>query len=154
MSDQSRSALLDRGGNGTGMRQAEQSDCQMTGRGDDSRVCLCGVSFDAISMSQVIDRVDQAIRSRTSMAISVVNVAKAVNMRTDPLLRESVASGDLILADGMPLVWLSRLRPRSLPQRVAGIDLMFELFALADRQHLRVYLLARGPRHWLRSFAS
>lgn len=105
------------------------------------RVCLCGVSFDAMSMRQVLERVEEAIKSRTSMAISVVNVAKAVNMRKDPFLRESVKSGDLILADGMPLVWLSRLKPRSLPERVAGIDLMFHLFALADRRGLRVFLL-------------
>jgi N-acetylglucosaminyldiphosphoundecaprenol N-acetyl-beta-D-mannosaminyltransferase len=62
-------------------------------------------------------------------------------MRTDPLLRESVECGDLVLADGMPLVWLSRLKRHPLPERVAGIDLMFELFKLADRQRLRVYLL-------------
>ncbi len=110
-------------------------------------VCVCGVMFDRVSMPQVLQRVEQAIASRMPLAISVVNVAKAVHMRTDPLLRESVTSGDLVLADGMPLVWLSKLRPgsRPLPERVAGIDLMFQLFALADRRALRVYLLGARP---------
>jgi N-acetylglucosaminyldiphosphoundecaprenol N-acetyl-beta-D-mannosaminyltransferase len=75
------------------------------------------------------------------MSISMVNVAKVMTMQKDPLLRDSVESGDLILADGMPLVWLSRLTPNPLPERVTGIDLMFQLFSLADQQGLRVFLL-------------
>ena len=105
------------------------------------KVHLCGVALDALSMAQVLGRVEHAVQSRVPLAISVVNVAKLVNMRRDPLLRESVESGDLVLADGMPLVWLSRLTGRPLPERVAGIDLMFELFKLADRHGFRVYLL-------------
>jgi len=106
-----------------------------------NKVCSCGVLLDALSMSKVIEKVDEAIKTRTPLAISVVNVAKVVNMLSDPVLRESVESGDLILADGMPLVWLSRLKGRPLPERVAGIDLMYEMFKLADRQGLRVFLL-------------
>ncbi len=102
---------------------------------------LCGVRVHRLSMQQVLARAENAIRHRRPLAISVVNVAKLVNMRSDAILRESVESGDLILADGMPLVWLSRLKRRPLPERVAGIDLMFELLRLADRQRLRVYFL-------------
>ena len=105
------------------------------------RVCLCGAWLDTLSMSQVMVRVQRAVQTREPLAVSMVNVAKLVNMRRDRLLRESVESGDLTLADGMPLVWLSRLKPRSLPERVAGIDLMYELFRLADHHALRVFLL-------------
>lgn len=104
-------------------------------------VCLCGAVIDRLSMSGVLDRVESALRARSPLNISVVNVAKLVNMRTNALLRESVLAGDLVLADGMPLVWLSRLRRRPLPERVAGIDLMYGLFELADRRGLRVFLL-------------
>lgn|GEM_PF-415719 len=107
--------------------------------------CLCGTFLDALSMSEVIGRIQKAIQTETSMAISVVNVTKAVNMRRDPWLRDSVESGTVILADGMPLVWLSRLKRRPLPQRVTGIDLMHELFKLADQQSLKVFFLGAAP---------
>jgi len=106
---------------------------------------VCGVWIDALTMAQVVERAQAVIAAGRSLAISVVNVAKLVNLRRDALLRESVVSGDLILADGAPVVWLSRLKRTPLPERVAGIDLMFELFALADRQHLRVFLLGAKP---------
>ncbi len=110
----------------------------------DGKVELCGVRVDALTMPQVVARVGEAVRTRQPLAISVVNAAKLVHMRSDAFLRESVESGDLVLADGMSLVWLSRLKGRPLPERVAGIDLMFELFRLAHRERLRVYFLGAG----------
>jgi N-acetylglucosaminyldiphosphoundecaprenol N-acetyl-beta-D-mannosaminyltransferase len=105
------------------------------------RVQLCGVAIDPLSMDDVVLRVESAISTSCRLAISVINVAKLVNMQHDRLLRESVEAGDLIVADGMPLVWLSRLKGKPLPERVAGIDLMYRLFELADRKALRVFLL-------------
>lgn len=116
--------------------EIERSNC---------RVCLCGVEIDALSMPEVIARAEKAVENRTRLAISVVNVAKLVNMRGDALLRESVESGDLVLADGMPPVWVSRLKGQPLPGRVAGIDLMYQLFDLADRRALRVFFLGAKP---------
>lgn len=109
------------------------------------RVRLCGVGIDPLSMDEVVLRVESAISASRRLAISVINVAKLVNMQRDPLLRGSVEAGDVIVADGMPLVWLSRLKRRPLPERVAGIDLMYRLFELADRKTLRVFLLGAKP---------
>jgi len=108
---------------------------------ENHKVCVCGVEIDQVTMGQVVASAERAIRDRTKMHISVVNVAKTVNMRADLLLRESVVRGDVVLADGMPLKWVSQLRGHAIPERVAGVDLMYELFGLANQQHLRVYLL-------------
>ena len=51
------------------------------------KVCICGVSIDAVTMRDVVDRVERAVDRRTPFAISVVNVAKLVNLRRDPDLR-------------------------------------------------------------------
>lgn len=112
---------------------------------DGRRIDLCGVPVDALRMTEVIGRLHGAIERREPMQVSVINVAKVVAMRENRVLRDSVLTGDLILADGMPLVWLSRLTGRPLPERVAGIDLMYELFKLADAHQLRVYFL--GATH-------
>src|SRR5438445_12768795 len=84
---------------------------------------LFGVPIDALTMEEVLDRVDQTIIERGRLRIGVVNAAKLVHMRRDPTLRADVLSSDLILADGVPVVWASRLLGRALPERVAGIDL-------------------------------
>ncbi len=61
-------------------------------------------------------------------------------------LRAAYADASLVLADGMPVVWASRLLGRPLPERVTGSDLAPALFAAAaERGGLRVFLLGAAP---------
>lgn len=75
------------------------------------------------------------------MAIGVINAAKAVYLRDDPLLRDSLVECDMLLADGQSIVWASKLFGNPLPERVAGVDLFEQLLALAHRDGWSVYLL-------------
>ena len=52
-----------------------------------------------------------------------------------------VAEADLVVADGMPLVWASRLQGTPLPERVAGSNLISTLTAAAAQQGKSVFLL-------------
>lgn len=106
-----------------------------------SRRSVLGVSIDPLTMEETLAAADQAIRQRRPLQIGVVNAAKVVNMRRNEQLRQDVLSSDLILADGMSVVWASRLLRQPLPERVAGIDLMTRLFELADHHRYRVYCL-------------
>lgn len=92
-------------------------------------------------MSGALDRIEAAISARTPLLIGVVNAAKLVNMRTDVALRDSVLSADMILADGMSIVWASRMLGSSLPERVAGIDLMLGMFERGAKRGWRVFCL-------------
>lgn len=70
-----------------------------------------------------------------------VNAAKLVALRDDPALAEAVRGCDLITADGQAVVWASRLLRDPLPERVAGIDLMYRLLALAEDRGHGVFIL-------------
>lgn len=75
------------------------------------------------------------------------NVDHAVMLREHAGLRAAYADASLRLIDGMPLVVLSRLFRKPIPERVAGSDLVPALFqAAVDRgRPLTVYLLGAGP---------
>lgn len=102
---------------------------------------ILGVPVDALTMQEVLDRVDKTIVGGGRLRIGVVNAAKLVQMRRDPTLRADVVSCDLVLADGVPVVWASRLLGRPLPERVAGIDLMSGMLRRGDENGYRVYCL-------------
>ena len=102
---------------------------------------ILGVPIDALTMGEVLDRVDKTIVGRGRLQIGVVNAAKLVNMRSDETLRSDVLSCDLILADGIPVVWASRLLGRPLPERLAGIDLMLAMLHRGNKHGYRVYCL-------------
>jgi N-acetylglucosaminyldiphosphoundecaprenol N-acetyl-beta-D-mannosaminyltransferase len=70
-----------------------------------------------------------------------INAAKLIMLRHDPDLRDVVNQCQLVSADGQSVVWASRLLGDPLPERVAGIDLMFALLRLAERRGWGVYIL-------------
>src|SRR3984893_8752292 len=92
-------------------------------------------------MTEVLHQVDKTIAARGRLRIGIVNAAKLVHIRREPTLRADVLSCDLILADGMPVVWASRLLGRPLPERVAGIDLMYQMLLRGNEKTYRVYCL-------------
>lgn len=88
-------------------------------------------------MSAVSDRIER----HQPLLIGVVNTAKIVNMQRDPALRQAVLESDLIVADGMGVVWGCLLLGRRLPERVPGIDLMHALLAKSAERGFRVFCL-------------
>lgn len=102
---------------------------------------VLGIDLHATTEDETVGFCDAAIRERTPLRIGMVNAAKLVNMRDEPLLRESVVGSDLVCADGMSVVWASRILGEPLPARVNGTNLFEKLLALADRRGYRVFLL-------------
>jgi N-acetylglucosaminyldiphosphoundecaprenol N-acetyl-beta-D-mannosaminyltransferase len=101
-----------------------------------------GVSINRLSRAEALDRIDAAIASRSKLHIGVVNAAKMVNMGRDPMLKNDVLRSDMILADGIAVVWAAQfLSKLSLPERVAGIDIMFGVFKRGNAKGYRVFLL-------------
>ena len=98
-------------------------------------------------MAETIDRVEQLIKERKPRQHVVVNVAKIVEMRNDSYLREIVSSCDLINADGMPIVWASKLLGTPLPERVAGVDLFQNLIQVCAEKGYKPFFF--GAREWV-----
>lgn len=105
------------------------------------RKSVMGVPIMSASMEEVLDLVDSSIREEKKLHIGVVNAAKIVTMQTDTGLRESVLASDVIFADGMAIVWASRILGSPLAGRIAGIDLMFGIFSRGDQKNYRIYCL-------------
>ena len=106
---------------------------------------LFGVPVAAITMDTTLGLVEEAVATRRPLQIGVVNAAKLVNIQRDTELRADVLSSDLVLADGMAVVWASRLLGRGLPERVTGIDLMMGMLTRANAAGYRVYCLGATP---------
>jgi N-acetylglucosaminyldiphosphoundecaprenol N-acetyl-beta-D-mannosaminyltransferase len=109
------------------------------------RIGLFGLLLDALSLEGAVGRVDAAISAGHRLTHASVNAAKAVRAQNDPEFAAALRDCDLVTADGQPVVWAARLAGRPLPERVAGIDLMEALLALAERRGYRVYLLGSEP---------
>lgn len=130
-------------------------DCSsLTARRSWTKRYLFGIGVDALHLAEVLDIAEDAIRERRRLLISNINAGKVVDMKYDSVLRADVARGDLVLADGMGIVWAARILATPLPERVAGVDVMLGLLQRAHAHRYRVYLfgasetvLAAALRH-------
>lgn len=105
------------------------------------RIQLMGCSIDNLTMTETLDTVEGFIDSGRPHQHVVVNVDKLVKAQTDPELRRIINECALINADGMPVVWASRLLGKPLKERVAGIDLFEAIMKRAAQKQWRIYLL-------------
>lgn len=111
-----------------------------------AQITLLGMPIHQIRMSELLDYCEQAIEKKEHLVLGMVNVAKLVNCRKDPQLFKSVAEANIIAADGQGVVWLSRLTGQPLPERVAGIDVMYGLMERAAIGRYRVFFLGAKPK--------
>jgi N-acetylglucosaminyldiphosphoundecaprenol N-acetyl-beta-D-mannosaminyltransferase len=104
-------------------------------------VAILGVPVHNVSMDEAVDRVDRYIRAGGFHQIATANADFLINATVDPELREVLGSCDLIVADGMPLVWAARLMGVRFKERVAGADLVPRLAALSNERSYRMFFL-------------
>jgi N-acetylglucosaminyldiphosphoundecaprenol N-acetyl-beta-D-mannosaminyltransferase len=105
------------------------------------RAQIFGCPIDILTMSETVDLARAAMRQRTTRRHVALNVAKLVNMRTDPVLAEDVKNSDLIGIDGMGILLAARLLGLPAKQRVAGIDLLQELLGVCASEGFRPFFL-------------
>jgi N-acetylglucosaminyldiphosphoundecaprenol N-acetyl-beta-D-mannosaminyltransferase len=97
---------------------------------------VLGIGIDAVDMEQALAHIEQDLRQRQKGYVCLVGVHGVMEAQRDPNLAEAFAGAALAVPDGMPTVWVGRHQGHSAMQRVAGPDLMLEVFG---REELRGY---------------
>ncbi|MCA1413374.1 WecB/TagA/CpsF family glycosyltransferase [Bradyrhizobium sp. NBAIM20] len=109
------------------------------------RASFLGCPVDLLTMAETVDLARGAMRSRRRLQHVALNVAKFVNMRSDPVLAADVANSDVVGLDGMGIVWGARVLGLPPTPRVAGVDLLAELLAVCAQEGFRPYFLGATP---------
>jgi N-acetylglucosaminyldiphosphoundecaprenol N-acetyl-beta-D-mannosaminyltransferase len=110
-----------------------------------ARVALQGLQVDPLTMTQAVDRVFGSLAVGDGGVVLTPNLDHLRRHARQPIVRPAYANADLVLADGMPLVWASRLQGTPLPERVAGSDLIWTISERAAEMRSSVFLLGGAP---------
>lgn len=105
------------------------------------RTSVMGVPVDPWTMGQTVRAADWLAREGRFAHLIGVNADKLLQMRDDPWMDACVRRCEVVNADGASMVMAAHRLGAPVPERVAGIDLMGELCALAGREGHRVFLL-------------
>lgn len=106
-----------------------------------NRISILNAEIDVLTMRQAIDLAECYVHSKQPLHIVGVNADKINQMHRDPCFRQIVNRCGIIHADGISVVLASRFLKKPLPDRVAGIDFMEGLVALAAEKEYSVFLL-------------
>lgn len=108
-------------------------------------VALAGIYVDRIDNAGAVAAIEDFFADGAKHRIVTVNTDFIRKARRDSEYLDLLNSADLAVADGMPLVWLSRMQRTPLPERVAGIELVEAICAAAAGAGIGVFLLGAAP---------
>lgn len=95
----------------------------------------------SITSEELVSRIDAAWDAGRGGWVVTANLDVLRYFLLDPIAREAYLQADLRVADGMPLVWASRLQKCPIPERVAGSSLCRPLIELCASRGRPVMLL-------------
>jgi N-acetylglucosaminyldiphosphoundecaprenol N-acetyl-beta-D-mannosaminyltransferase len=110
------------------------------------RVDLMGLTLDALTFDGALERIRFALRRGRGgwlLTANLEHLRRYVQGTGEE--RALVEQADVVVADGMPLVWAARLKKQPLPERVAGSDLIVPLARLLAEEGAEVFFLGGNP---------
>jgi N-acetylglucosaminyldiphosphoundecaprenol N-acetyl-beta-D-mannosaminyltransferase len=108
-------------------------------------IAILGIPFDNVTVAEAVAVVDAMVSSGRPHYLATANVDFLVQALRDVELRRILLEAHLVICDGTPLVWASRLLGNPLPERVAGSDLVPLLIRVAAEKGYRLFFLGASP---------
>lgn len=110
------------------------------------RFDVLGVRVDATQIPGMIEDMKRWIEERSGChAIAVTGMHGVMEAQHDRKFKDMLNSADAVVPDGMPLVWLGRLRGLALPRRVYGPELMITFCKQTAKEGYRHFFYGGAP---------
>ena len=106
-----------------------------------SRIKFLNTEVDNLTMNEAVQKIEQLILSKKPSYVVTPNVDHIVKLEKDKEFQEVYKEADLILTDGMPLIWISKIKKTPIKEKVSGSDLFPEVCKLAANKGYKVFLL-------------
>ncbi len=104
-------------------------------------VTLLGIPVHAITLAETLAWMAAAVTERQPRQVCTANPEFVMLARREAAFRRVLQQADLVLPDGVGLLWAARRQGLELPERVAGSDLIYRLAEEGARLGWRIYYL-------------
>lgn len=103
-----------------------------------------GMPLDALTLDQAVDIVFDGLANGRGGTVLTPNVDILRQYRSSPELQRTFETTELLVADGVPLIWASRLQGTPLPERITGTDMMVSTAGAAASRGVASVFLGGG----------
>jgi N-acetylglucosaminyldiphosphoundecaprenol N-acetyl-beta-D-mannosaminyltransferase len=97
--------------------------------------------IDNVTKEEAIAHIEECINTRKIGHIITPNVDQVIRIESDKYFKEIYENAELLLADGTPLVWISRWYKKPIKEKICGSDLVPDLCKLAAQKGYLIFLL-------------
>ncbi len=104
-------------------------------------ITILGIKVNRVGKNQVASIINNFIIDNRKHQVCVTNIYSVVVMQKDEEFRRVNNCSSLVVADGMPLVWVSKLFGKPIPERVTGADLLWKLSEISERKEYTFFFL-------------
>lgn len=106
-----------------------------------ARIKFMNTEIDNLTMDEALDAIDDLIAQNRNAYVVTPNVDHIIQLERGGEIVEVYKHADLILCDGKPLVWLSRLYGTPIKEKISGSDLFPKLCERASKKGYRMFFL-------------
>jgi UDP-N-acetylglucosamine 2-epimerase (non-hydrolysing) len=113
--------------------------------GPKRRMRLMGAPVGVVTEAYAVETIIGAAETGRGHWTITVNLDHLRRYHCDPVAKVLIDDADLVVADGMPLIWASRIAGEPLPERVSGSSMVWSICELACARGQSVFLLGGDP---------
>lgn len=101
---------------------------------------LFGIEVANLDLTRTVERIIAWSSTVPARTVITANLDHVMKLETDEAFQRAYAEADLVTADGMPFIWVSRREGTPLVERVAGSDLILPVAGEAARAGRSIFL--------------
>ncbi|ELC8443047.1 WecB/TagA/CpsF family glycosyltransferase [Clostridium perfringens] len=105
------------------------------------RMNFLNTKVDNLTMDEALEKVEKLILDKKASYVVTPNVDHIVKLETDKEFQAVYNNADLILTDGMPLIWISKIKGTPIKEKISGSDFFPKLCERAAEKGYSLFLL-------------
>lgn len=106
---------------------------------------ILGVKIDKLTQVEVVEKIKTFLQGNETKTIYTPNTEIVMEAKKDEKLKNILNHADIVIPDGIGLIYAAKIKKKNLPERVTGCDVSFEMLELAQQLGKSVFLLGGKP---------
>lgn len=94
-----------------------------------------------VSMKETVKQIEQFISEKKKSYVVAINVDVVIKIEHDSYLKKITDNADMVLVDGMPLIWIAKWKKRPVKAKISGSDLVPILCSRAAKKGYSVFII-------------
>lgn len=102
---------------------------------------LLNTYINDVTMPETVAAIEQMIKDGKKSYVVAINVDVVIKIENDTYLKQVVDDADMVLVDGKPLIWISKLYGKPLKAKISGSDLVPLLCEVAAQKGYTLFII-------------